>query len=78
MKHETHLDTPDYGIIYEVPENRNATVLLLTIGGQLVRGQWYGEHGEHFLGYFRMPKRDRAREAEILAAFNRNKNHVQD
>ena len=73
MKLETHLDTDEQYVRYSVPENKGATVQLLTVGGILVRGQWYGQLGEHFVGWAPMPKRDKAREAKILTSFKQGR-----
>lgn len=41
---------------HEVCPHRGADVLLLTIGGMLVRGIWYGKMGEAFTAWCPMPK----------------------
>lgn len=52
---------------YEKPTHGAAKCLLLTIGGILITGNWTGELGENYLAWAPMPKRDKRREAVILA-----------
>ncbi|CAN7305855.1 hypothetical protein LJR296_001440 [Cupriavidus necator] len=64
---QTHIAAPPTGWIYDVPPNRGAKVQLLTVGGISTTGHWYGELGQYLLGWAPLLKRDKAREAEILA-----------
>lgn len=41
---------------HEVCPHKGADVLLLTVGGVLVRGRWYGTYGQHFTAWCPMPK----------------------
>lgn len=70
MTDQTHIAAPPTAWRYEVPPNRGAKVQLLTVGGISVTGQWYGEHGQYFMAWAPLLKRDKAREAEILRARN--------
>ncbi len=42
---------------YEVPPERGAKCLLLTVGGVCIVGRWYGELGENFVAWSPMPKK---------------------
>lgn len=58
MNHQTHIAAPP-GELYwrhEVCPNRGAKVLLRTIGGTCVVGQWYGRYAEAFTAWCPMPK----------------------
>ena len=57
-RHLTHIAAPR-GELYWRPEvcpSRGAKVLLRTIGGTCVVGQWYGGYGEAFTDWSPMPK----------------------
>jgi hypothetical protein len=68
MPHPTHVAAPPGEIFwrYEVPENRSAKMLLLTIGGICVLGQWQGRLGEQFMAWSPMPKRNRDAERRLF------------
>lgn len=51
--------------VYSEPEEKGATMLLLTVGGCLVKGVWYGELGEYLVAWAPMPKRDKETEFKI-------------
>lgn len=51
---------------YEVPSDRGAKMLLLTVGGICVSGRWYGALGENFLAWSPMPKRNRDAERSLI------------
>ena len=44
---------------YEEPEDKGATMLLLTVGGCLVKGKWYGDYNQYFMAWAPMPKGDK-------------------
>lgn len=67
MSEQEHIAAAPTDWIYDVPANRGAKVQLLTIGGISVTGQWYGELGQYFMAWAPLLKRDKRREAEILA-----------
>lgn len=43
-------------LIYSVPKRTDQDVLLLTVGGVLVSGKWYGEIGQYFVAWMPMPR----------------------
>ncbi len=53
--------------IYEVPERRGK-MHLLTVGCVSVTGDWKGELGEFYLAWSPLLKRDKEKEAAIVAA----------
>lgn len=74
MRIETHIDAEVSTIRYEIPADRSATVLLLTIGGVIARGQWGNTSlGQFYLGWAPLPRRNRKRESEIVAAYKVSK-----
>ena len=40
---------------YEIPPDPGATCLLLTVGGSLVKGKWYGEYNQYLMAWAPMP-----------------------
>lgn len=77
MRIESHIDTKDQDIRYEIPANRGATVLLLTIGGVIARGHWGSTAlGQYYLGWAPLPRRNRRREDEIVAAYKASREVV--
>jgi len=50
---------------YDIPTNRAAKVLLLTVGKVAVVGNWSGAYGEQFIAWSPLPKRDKAVEAAL-------------
>lgn len=50
---------------YEVPQRTDAKMLLLNTGGVAVIGNWYGALGDVFVAWAPLPKRNKAREAEL-------------
>ena len=50
---------------YEVPPDPSATCLLLTVGGCLVKGKWYGEYNQYFIAWAPMPKGDKEIEKRL-------------
>lgn len=64
----THIAAPAGEVYwrYEMPEDRGAKVLLLTIGGICVLGRWYGALGQYFLAWSPMPKRNRDVERRLI------------
>lgn len=58
MRHLTYVAAQP-GQVYwrkEVCPHKGAKVLLRTIGGVCVTGQWYGELGQYFTAWSPMPK----------------------
>jgi hypothetical protein len=53
---------------YAKPSHGGAKTLLLTIGGITIVGSWLGEAGENYLAWAPLPKRDKAKERELLDA----------
>jgi hypothetical protein len=43
-------------LFYSVPKRTDQDLLLLTTGGVLVSGRWYGELGQHFVAWMPMPR----------------------
>lgn len=77
MRIESHIDADVSTIRYEIPANRGATVLLLTIGGVIARGHWGNTSlGQYYLGWAPLPRRNRRREDEIVAAYKTSKEVV--
>lgn len=64
----SHVTSAETQWRYEVPMQRGAKTQLLTKGGISVTGQWAGELGEYYFAWAPLIKRDRVKEAEILAA----------
>lgn len=50
---------------YEVPKATDSKVLLLTVGGVAVTGNWTGKFGQYFIAWAPLPKRDKAQEARL-------------
>jgi hypothetical protein len=46
---------------YEMPKNRGARMLLLTIGGVAVIGNWYGELGQYLRAWAPIPQSGKER-----------------
>lgn len=44
---------------------RGKRVILLTTGFTACVGEWYGEYGEYFVGWFELPDRDKDLEKEM-------------
>lgn len=51
---------------YDDTAPRGRKVLLLTIGGVLVQGNWKGYLGEFFLAWQPLPKRDKVAESLLF------------
>lgn len=63
---------------YSEPPHRGAKLILLTIGGSLVTGQWTGEVGEAFLAWSPMIKRDHNKEREIMERISQRNREKRD
>lgn len=59
---------------YNLP-TRRCKMLLLSIGGVLVTGDWYGALGEYFFAWAPMPKRDHELERKLLLHPVKRKQH---
>jgi hypothetical protein len=68
-----YVSAPDVKWIYEKPQHAGAKMMLLTIGCVLVTGTWSGELGENYLAWAAMPKRDKQKEKEVIAAYRDKK-----
>jgi hypothetical protein len=70
MTDQAYIAAPnaELGWRYEVPQRTDAKVQLLTIGRTTATGNWYGRYGEHFIAWCPLPKRDKRKEAELIAA----------
>lgn len=68
MTHPDHIAAPRGEVFwrYEEPPSRGSTVLLLTLGRITVRGPWTGRLGEFYIAWAPLPKRDKAREAQLI------------
>lgn len=64
---KTHITAPagEIGWNYDIPPDKGAKVLLLTVGHVAVLGRWEGRIGEFYLAWSPLPKRDKVREREI-------------
>lgn len=54
---------------YTVPKRTDQDLLLLTTGGVLVSGRWYGELGQHFVAWMPMPRVLKDKVEEIVRAY---------
>lgn len=63
---KSYVTAPTSEWVYEKPQHGGAKCLLLTVGGIAVTGVWSGELGQHYLAWAALPKRDKAREREVL------------
>lgn len=50
---------------YTVPRTTDSKMMLLTIGGVAVIGNWRGTVGEHFIAWCPLPKRDKQLEVVL-------------
>ena len=61
--HNSVLTSPDVHWIYTPPTSNSSKCLLLTTGGVALIGRWGGSG--HYIGWFPLPKRDRAQEVRV-------------
>lgn len=59
---------------YTLPPSdiRNSKLQLLTVGGVAVHGQWYGRHGEYFVGWAPLLKVDKDQFEQAIRKFRDN------
>ncbi len=51
---------------YEMPDDIDAEMLLLTNRREVITGHWEGGYGQRFIAWFPMPSRDSVREKELI------------
>ena len=63
----THITAPNNELHwrYSVPDASGQKMLLLTIGRIATIGSWSGSYGQYFIAWCPLPRRDKAKEAEL-------------